>query len=360
MTEPAAVVHDEVVSPLPDVPAAERDRLARAFGDAAVHAHALQHLGALRAVEVRGAEAPATAVERLRVVAWNVERGRHPEAVAEVIAGTGAQVALLTELDVGMARSGQRHTPSVIADALGHGYAFGVEFVELGLGGRDEREELAGQRNERGLHGAAVLSALELRRPILVRFDTGGAWFTEAWRAEPRVGGRMAVVATVPWGTEELVVVSVHLESHGDPDGRAAQMASLLTAVDGYAGDRPVVVGGDLNTFSAAALEMYSSALRRGLAVEAPDRFVDPVSHEPLFGVAARHGYRWQDANVRATTQRTGPSGSPKPPLMHLDWILVRGVEVEAPAIVPAVGPAGTVLSDHDAVAVTIRSGGRP
>jgi hypothetical protein len=80
---------------------------------------------------------------------------------------------------------------------------------------------------------------------------------------------------------------------------------------------------------------MYSSALRRGLAAEAPDRFVDPVPFEPLFEVAARHGYRWSDANV-------------------------RGAEVGNPGVVAAVGSDGTVLSDHDAVAVTVRPGGRP
>ena len=349
-----------IVEELAVVPPAERARLLGAIGDLDVHARALESLECLRAVEVAsppGGHAAAP-IQRLRVAAWNAERGTWLDGAMRFLRGVGADVLLLSELDVGMARSGQRHVPRAVADALASGYAFAVEFLELGLGGRVERERHAGEENAAGLHGNAVLSNLPLRRPAVVRFDRSGAWFTEE-RGEPRIGGRCAVLATVdgPAGID-LTVVATHVESHGDPAQRATQMAALLDAVDEYSSGGAAVVGGDLNTFSAPAIEIYSSSRREALLPADPDRFVDPVRHEPLFAEAAARGYAWEEANVRAPTQRTRRDGSPRPPLMHLDWLLVRGVAAFEPAIVPAVDEDGLALSDHDLVAVTLEAPG--
>ena len=346
------------VESLPAVSHADRRRLLDRLGDADVHAAALESLGCLRLVEAAPPPAagdPATAPpDRLRVGAWNVERGTWLAGSGRLLRSVAADVLLLSELDVGMARSGQRHVPRELAAAAGHGYAFAVEFLELGLGGRVERERHGGEQNEVGLHGNAVLSRRPLRRPAVLRFDRSGDWFT-AERGEPRVGGRCAVAATVDGpGGGDLAVVATHLESHGDPDQRARQMAILLDAVDEYSEGGPAVVGGDLNTFSAPAVEIYSSRLRRELLAGGPDRFIDPVPHEPLFAEAARRGFTWEEANVRAPTQRTRRDGSPRPPLMHLDWILVRGLGATGPAVVPAVDDAGLALSDHELVAVTL------
>lgn len=337
--------------------AAERTALLERLGDADVHAAALADLSCLREVDVSTVARPSSASTRpaLRVAAWNAERGTWLDDAAPVLAALDADVLLLSELDVGMARSGQRHTPGELAAALGHGHVFGVEFVELGLGGPVERERHTGEENAAGLHGNAVLGRLPLERPALLRFDRSGAWFT-ADRGEPRVGGRCAVAATVQWPAGgALAVVSTHLESHGDPAERAAQMAALLDAVDQYTDGGPTVVGGDLNTFSAPAVEIYASRLRRELLPADPDRFADPVRYEPLFEVAAAHGFSWEEANVMAPTQRTRRDGSPRPPLMHLDWILVRGVTATEPRIVPAVDDHGRALSDHDMVTANLR-----
>ena len=76
--------------------------------------------------------------------------------------GIGADVVLLTELDVGMARSGNRHTVRELARTMGAGYAFGVEYVELGLGDDREKAWHAGESNAVGLHGNAILSKAPL------------------------------------------------------------------------------------------------------------------------------------------------------------------------------------------------------
>ncbi|TIW86618.1 MAG: endonuclease, partial [Mesorhizobium sp.] len=79
--------------------------------------------------------------------AWNVERLRHVDAIAETIAGQAPHVVLLSEVDKGMARSGNGHLLSRLADRLGHSYAYGVEFLELGTGNETEQVANGGAEN---------------------------------------------------------------------------------------------------------------------------------------------------------------------------------------------------------------------
>ncbi len=65
-------------------------------------------------------------------------------------------------------------------------------------------------------------------------------------------------------------------------------------------------------------------------------------------------GFAWVGANRTHPTQRTGPANKPKPPFGKLDWLVVRGVRVENPQVIPAVDEAGKPISDHDMVAVEI------
>ena len=97
-------------------------------------------------------------LQRARILFWNAERGKFPKEAATLLETLDADALLLCELDVGMARSGQRHTPADLAERLGCGYAFGVEFIELGLGDRAEQSLYRGGENAAGLHGAAILS----------------------------------------------------------------------------------------------------------------------------------------------------------------------------------------------------------
>jgi ABC-type nitrate/sulfonate/bicarbonate transport system ATPase subunit len=96
-------------------------------------------------------------------------------------------------------------------------------------------------------------------------------------------------------------------------------------------------------------------ARRAALAAVEPDRFAWPVPYEPLFGVLADHGYDWSACNAPGPTQRTRPDGTPRPPFAKLDWFFARGLACSEAAILAAVDAAGTALSDHEAIIVTIR-----
>ncbi len=128
--------------------------------------------------------------------------GRRPRHSCDA---PGASVALLSEMDLGMARSGNRHTTRDLAESLGAGYAFGVEFVELGLGFGREIIDNAGLGNAGSLHGNAVVSAVTMRDPVLIPLDRAGtgsasigiiAASAGAWRSASRSTSR---AGPSPW-----------------------------------------------------------------------------------------------------------------------------------------------------------------
>jgi endonuclease/exonuclease/phosphatase family metal-dependent hydrolase len=245
----------------------------------------------------------------------------------------------------------------VLAERLGTGYAFAVEFLELGLGDAREREWHAGEVNRAGLHGAALLGRYALERPALIRLETAGGWF-DGQHGERRVGGRIALAATLVIDGVAVTLVSVHFESHGDPAQRAAQTTLLLEVIERYAPGQPVLIGGDLNTSTLSRDWARGTGVKPVLPVE---RVLDPVPWEPLFEVAATQGYDWRACNALGVpTQRTRPDGTPAPPLGKIDWFLGRGLVTIDPATVPAVDAGGQAISDHEVLLVTIAPGRAP
>lgn len=316
------------------------------------HAMALErHRDLFDRLEVAPSPLPPPA-DPVRIAYWNAERGKYLEPSVRLLGGLQAGALLLCELDLGMARSGQVHVTRELATRLGMGYAFGVEFLELGLGDARERAWHAGETNRAGLHGAAILSPFSLERPALIRLECAGDWFDGA-HGERRVGGRIAIAATLRVGDRPVTLCSVHLESHSDPAARAAQIARLIDALEQYAPGRPTVIGGDLNTVTIGRDWARGTGVKPKLP---PERLRDPVPWEPLFEVAAAAGYDWRQCNrLGVPTQRTRPDGTPEPPLGKIDWFLCRGLEVRDPQTIAAVDAAGVAISDHDVLAVSVR-----
>ena len=152
-------------------------------------------------VEVLNGAPAARPRKTLRVVAWNMERGRHWEDGTRLIRETDAlrdpDILLMGEMDHGMVRSGNTHTTRALAEALGMNYAHGVEFLELTGGELGERELYPGA-NDWGYHGNAILSRYPLRNVAMLRFPGIEKWYAgvganEGERVQKRLGGRMAV-----------------------------------------------------------------------------------------------------------------------------------------------------------------------
>jgi endonuclease/exonuclease/phosphatase family metal-dependent hydrolase len=340
-------------APSPD----ERARWLELVGDRRAHDQIVEGLRCMQQTDVEMLSGPAQASGWLRVAAWNIERGRDPARAATLIDASGARVTLLTEVDVGMGRTGNRDVARELARALRATSVFGIEFIELALGKAADLATLQDADNRCGLHGNAILARVPLRDPAVIRLDDGGEWFTTE-RGEPRIGGRMAVVATLELDGVDVQVASVHLESHSNADERAAQMAVLFDAIDA-SGRGPAIIGGDLNTFGAPIGELATPASLRRLRADEPGRFSWPVAHEPLFEIAATHGYEWVDANVAAPTTRHGADGLPDHHPLKLDWLLVRGLEARRATVVPAIAEDGSPLSDHELIVVSVRLSSR-
>jgi endonuclease/exonuclease/phosphatase family metal-dependent hydrolase len=318
----------------------ERRDWAGRLGDDDLADSVVPGLTCLHSTEGRAPRPPAELAGWVRVAVWNVQRGHRPGEAAARLRASGAQIALLSELDSGMARTGNEDVAAGLAAALGddYGYVYAVEFVELGLGDNRERAGAAADdENARGMHGNAIVARTALADHAVVRLDAGRRWFAHD-SPEPRLGGRMAVLATVVLDGTAVRVASTHLENRADPAERATQFETVLNAL----GPGPALVGGDLNTFGTGFDEILDRPLVRRLHSAEPERFLWPVAHEPLFEAAAAHGLRWEGANAAVPTTSLGP--------LKLDWLLTRGLEVCAPTVVDAAG-----LSDHHLVAATVR-----
>ncbi|MCB1488834.1 MAG: endonuclease/exonuclease/phosphatase family protein [Bauldia sp.] len=319
-------------APLTAPTEAERDDLRAAAKTGAVHRALIAGLACMNRVETSVGPVSGGLRFPLTVAAWNLERGLSPEASADLLLAERADLVLLSEIDNGMARTAQRHVARDIADRLDMDYAYGVEFLELGLGSAVEKELAGDASNDNGFHGNALMTAAPMIAPAMIRLDDHGHWFNEE-TGQPRVGGRCAIVATIPLDVGAIVAVSVHLENRADGNYRAAQMETLLDCLAGYAGDLPIVIGGDLNT-----------------AVETDDDF----DREPLFAIAAEAGFeRHGGLSGEVTTRVSRLSRNPAPPC-RLDWFLTRGLAVTESRVVAALGPDGTPLSDHELIVAEI------
>jgi endonuclease/exonuclease/phosphatase family metal-dependent hydrolase len=307
------------------------------------HADFLTRIEAFHAIERRRPSLIRPWPGRLRLAALNAERLKNRPAVRALLDRAGAHAALLSEVDVGMARSGNVHTLRELTAQSGEGFLYGAEFAELDLGDAREIREHSGQRNACGLHGNAVVSGLDLVDPVLIRLEESGFWFPGWEGAQRRIGGRIALAARVAVAPRPLWLVSVHLESKTDPADRQAQMRALLRALDVVAPHEACVIGGDFNTKALPRDEA-----ERHLLLEAPER------QEPLFADLRAAGFKWEHSNLAGPTQRTGQDGKPVPPFGKLDWIVVRGIEARNPQVLPVLDQQGVPASDHDMLTVDL------
>ena len=108
----------------------------------------------------------------------------------------------MNEMDIGMARSFNVHTAKRLAHELGMNFAWGLEFVELTRGTKEEQNATAGRRNSLGLHGNAILSKCFIDDTMILRDPLPPTYFSKkperginANGYEIRLGGRMGLFA---------------------------------------------------------------------------------------------------------------------------------------------------------------------
>jgi endonuclease/exonuclease/phosphatase family metal-dependent hydrolase len=243
--------------------------------------------------------------ERLRAVAWNIQRGRRFADIVRALQQEPqlrtADLLLLVEVDSGMGRSGNRNVARALAEALGMSYAFGVSYLVLE---DDFCENPDARANTLALAGTAVLSRLPILSVENVDLPELRDKFSSS---EKRLGKKRALLCRVATPQGPLALAACHLDSNASPAQRALQLDALLAAAAPLAPDEPLLLGGDLNTttYDLAGAWPLAKNIAHKLAVTG---FAGAIAHymtpelyyeRPLFTVLQRHGLAVDGFNDR-------------------------------------------------------------
>lgn len=355
-------------------------------------------LKALNSYELVSADAAPPAEPYYRAVAWNIERGMCFEEILYFLKNhpvmAKADVLLITETDLGMARSKNRNVARELADALGMNYFFAPSYLNLEKGNGNERD--AEGENELGLHGNALLSRYPIHKPRVVSIPNS---HDKMHGNEKRLGSQRALIATVNLGGRPLRVSCQHVNVRSTQAKRKEEIEATVKALV-EEGDHPALIGGDWNTSTYDSHSATSSIIGFWVRVFMG---VDHVmrNHYPhperkfekgLFDMLEKNGFAYRDCNeLGACTNHYSVEDLRQfknlrdwLPLwcfrfiewslrnhngkcsFKLDWFAQKGLKVLGPggASSPRKGPSlppkvlgdlrhnGVLASDHDAIAV--------
>lgn len=365
------------------------------------HARAIEEVTYALAHGLPSRPAPRPERSFLRAVTWNIERGNRLDALRGFCAAepaiVDADVVLLNEVDVGMARSGNRHVAREIADLFGFAWVFGNSYLCLSHG--DARDGAPAGENELGLHGNAILSRWPIRRAECFSVAITKDKFESS---EKRLGHKKALWAELETPLGTLPVVSVHLDPYASPEQRHAQMRDVLRMVERRGLGRRVLMGGDLNTttYDLESLPRLAAniakKLVRGGFPHAIEHYMRPhaLYERAMFDELAREGFAWDPFNDMASgtvRYEVGTFDSESKIKDHLpgifadllrwklrpwngvaplkiDWFLGRGLralgdgearepggrESVAPRVFERASHDGVRISDHDPIVVDV------
>lgn len=308
----------------------EISRLPKSFD---VHDKKLLSMPSMTHVEVGGEASQHRVLSfPFNVAAWNLERCLFPLETAKKIAALDAAIVLLSEMDDGMARTGQKNTTRELAHYLQMQYAYGVEFIELGLGSEIEHQFCVDSYNAKGFHGNGLMAKAVLNAPFIQRLHGERIWFMNGGD-QPRIGERMAIGAVIETEDGPFLAVSVHLESASQEDYRRVQADRLIDALEKRFGNMPILIGGDLNTGN----QMDGDFEKEGLFASLKARGFE------------RHSGRIEDMTTRPSLISRFPERA-----MKLDWFLSRGLKIEKSEVISSLDENGRPLSDHDMIICTV------
>ncbi len=216
----------------------------------------------------------------LKAVTWNIERGKHFDAILRTLRTheelKDADLYFLTEVDWGMARSGNRNVATELARALGlYGY-FAPSYFNFTNGHGNERH--IGGHNTVGLHGKAILSRYpleDLRASVMTNATDKLA------SKEARIGQKRSLIGSLIRDGRRVNLACIHLDAFSSPRMRARQIQEAVAPLLQRNGD-PALIAGDWNTNtinSSSGRSMFLSLLRQ-LIVTGPRKMV--VQHHPF------------------------------------------------------------------------------
>ena len=299
-------------------------------------------LSTIRLHEPGHPPSPPRKAETIRAVQWNIEHGNCYEQVEQALLEhpelRDADLVTLNEVDLGMARSGNRDVAADLCRSLGLFGAWAPLFLETTLGRHDDSVLAAGGENQESLFGLALLSRWPIKEVRLVVLPSPEMY---QFDVERMIGRHIALVALIERPQAPFVAVSVHLEVHRTRVHRAAQMRALVAAL--HEETLPVVIAGHFNShsfdrgrrwdpwFGAQVLALSpTAALSRRLLY--PDR---GANREWLFDELSRAGFEWERFVDRTPTlqlrfDRLDELHRMLPPVRSLVWTTLAWAERRA------------------------------
>ena len=244
----------------------------------------------------------------LRCLSWNIEKGTKLDMLIEIFRSDrrflSADLILLQEADLGMARSGNRFVARELARTLDMNFAFAPCFIELTKGAGEDLK--AAGENSSGLQGNAILSRFPIQSARTIRLPQ---CFEPFEFSEKRYGNRAALICQFDIGGRKMMAATTHLEVRNSPRCRAEQMAALIGALKEEA-RTTILIGGDFNsnTFPRGTAWRTLRSLFRLMTVD-PANLVgttlSPQAREPLFDVLSHSGFEWKPFNDSTATAAT-------------------------------------------------------
>ena len=246
---------------------------------------------------------PATPPDHVSALAWNIERGIRLDGIIDALTQhpglSGKDLLLLTELDHGMARSGNRFVAREIAHSLGYHYAFAPVYIALQKG--SGVEAFAEGENTRSIHGLATFSRYPLLNVHAVPLPNGK---DKMWGKEKRLGRLRALFADIDHPAGKFRSVTVHLDAHCSRAHRKRQMQIILDHLDTLP-PLPTLIGGDWNTTtfnsqsSTRAIMGYWRRVFMGPKNVAKNHLPHPEGYfeRPLFRMLRSRGYEYENFN---------------------------------------------------------------
>lgn len=324
--------------------------------------------------------------DKITALAWNIERGCIFEGIIDALKNhndlNNKDLLLLTELDYGMARSGNRFVAREIAKELKLNYAFAPVYIALQKGSGVE-SEMEGE-NTRSIHGLAMFSRFPIKYAHAIDLPNGK---DKMWGKEKRLGYLRALVADIEHPAGEFRAVTIHLDAHCSRAHRHLQMKIILDHLDTLS-PLPTLLGGDWNTTtfnaqsSRRAILGYWRRVMMGVKKVVKNHYPHPDRYfeKRLFNELESRGFEYKTLNeLGAGTIHYDVSSIEKNTNLRdwvpewcfpfifwaanrvggrvsgrLDWFAGKGITIGAGSKPLTVGnlmdDQGTPLSDHDAI----------
>ncbi|HET9131688.1 MAG TPA: hypothetical protein VFO86_12100, partial [Terriglobia bacterium] len=147
---------------------------------------------------------------RVSALAWNIERGNRFSGIIKALKChpqlQDKDILFLTELDYGMARSGNRFVAKELGEALQMRFAFAPIYIALQKG--SGVEEFVEGENTNAIHGLALYSRYPMKNVHAIALPNGKDKMSGK---EKRLGRLRALIADIEHPSGNFRAVTIHL-----------------------------------------------------------------------------------------------------------------------------------------------------